>query len=83
MQGERFTRKMDNDKFIVTDSWLSRWKNRREKREKCVYGKNSNTDMSVNSNWSINRLQLLLNKFSPDNIYNQEENGFYYQDEYL
>lgn len=39
--------------------------------------------MSVNNNWSIIRLQFLLNNFFPDDIYNLDENGFYYQDEYL
>ncbi|KAL4091075.1 hypothetical protein QTP88_025816 [Uroleucon formosanum] len=78
-KAEELSRKIGNNQFIATDGWLSRWKNRHEIKFKRVHGEKASADESASNDWKVDRLKIILNDFSPDNIFNADETGLYYR----
>jgi len=77
-KAEELSPKIGNNQFIATDGWLSRWKNRHEIKFKHVHGEKASADESASNDWKVDRLKIILNDFSPDNIFNADETGLYY-----
>jgi hypothetical protein len=44
-----------------------------------VYGEKASADESASNDWKVDRLKIILNDFSPDNIFNADETGLYYR----
>ncbi|KAL4096550.1 hypothetical protein QTP88_021480 [Uroleucon formosanum] len=78
-KAEELSLKIGNNQFIATDDWLSRWKNRHEIKFNHVHGEKASADESASNDWKVDRLKIILNEFSPDNIFNADETGLYYQ----
>ncbi|XP_025420572.1 tigger transposable element-derived protein 4-like [Sipha flava] len=78
-KAKELSQKIGNNQFIATDGWLSRWKVRHDIKFKSSHGKKASADVSTSNDWKTNRLQKILNNFSPDNIFNADETGLYYR----
>jgi hypothetical protein len=44
-----------------------------------VHGEKANTDKTASNDWKVDRLKIILNDFSPDNIFNADKIGLYYR----
>lgn len=44
-----------------------------------MHGEKASADESASNGWKVDRLKIVLNDFSPDNIFNANETGLYYR----
>ncbi|XP_026816812.1 tigger transposable element-derived protein 4-like [Rhopalosiphum maidis] len=79
LKAEELSQKLGNNQFIASNGWLSRWKNRHEIKLKRVHDEKASANASTSNDWKVNRLKIILNDFSPDNIFNADETGLYYR----
>ncbi|KAE9522886.1 hypothetical protein AGLY_016697 [Aphis glycines] len=72
-------RKREGKDPEVDEALSEWWKNRHEIKFKRVHGEKASADESASNNWKVDRLKIILNDFSPDNIFNADETGLYYR----
>lgn len=79
-KARRFVTELDlGDPSELNPSWINRWKNRNEIVCKRLHGEAGSVDASVVDSWLRSRLPLLLQEFSPEDIFNCDEAGLFYK----
>ena len=61
------------------DGWLSHWKARHRIKFKHAHGEKSSADAEAGKMWTSTVLPQLLQEYDPEDVYNADETGLYYQ----
>ena len=76
---EEMSQKKDpQSDWKCSSGWLSHWKERHNVSYRSVCGENASVNQEVCTDWKENVLQPLLEKYSPDNVFNTDETGLYW-----
>ena len=65
--------------FKANSGWLYRFKIRRSLVFKNVCGESGTVTLNMTDEWRNQKLPSILSKYSPDDIYNADETGLFYQ----
>ena len=79
-KAEELSKKMDIEGFKASAGWLDRFKDRRGIVFKKICGESNSVDSSSNdmTAWQ-SKMQMLLHQYKPEDIYNADETGIFYQ----
>ncbi|XP_064479058.1 tigger transposable element-derived protein 4-like [Ornithodoros turicata] len=77
-KAETLALRMDIHDFKFSDGWLRNFKKRYDLAFKKMCGESGAVDMTIVENYS-DRLQSLLQQYSPDDIFNCDETGLFYK----
>lgn len=64
---------------IISDGWIQRWKKRHAIKASAISGESGSVNQSVVDEWKNNQLQKILEKYSPQDIYNVDETGLFWK----
>lgn len=78
-KAEELALRMDIEDFKCSDGWISRFKERHGLAFKSVSGEAAAVDKVVSTDWKQTRLQCLLQKYAPCDIYNADEMGLFFK----
>jgi len=73
-----FSKKLGVDDFNPTNGWLDGFKKRNDIVFKNIVGESGAVDTTICNQWIID-LPTLLAGYSPDNVFNADETGLFYQ----
>ena len=79
MAEEMSQKKDPQSDWKCSSGWLSRWKERHNVSYRSVCGENASVNQEVCTDWKENVLQPLLEKYSPDDVFNADETGLYWR----
>jgi hypothetical protein len=79
MTEEMSQKKDPQSDWKCSSGWLSRWKERHNVSYRSVCGENASVNQEVCTDWKENVLQPLLEKYSPDDVFNADETGLYWR----
>ena len=65
--------------FKVNRGWLYRFKIRRSLIYKTICGESASVTPEMTSKWRNNVLPALLERYSPEDVYNADETGLFYR----
>ena len=78
-KADSFDNKLGYSDFKCSTGWLERFKIRHNIVFKTVCGESGKVNSEMTSEWKSTLLPTLLSEFSPDDIYNADENGVFYK----
>ena len=76
-KAEDLAKKLGHTNFVATEGWLSCWKVRHQISYKQAHGEKGSADIKSAEEWTSTMLPGLLDR--PNEIYNADETGLYYQ----
>ncbi|GFR65308.1 tigger transposable element-derived protein 6 [Elysia marginata] len=68
-----------NVNFIPTPSWVEKFKQRRGITFRVISGEAAAAPKDEAQNWASNALQKILKEYSPEDVYNADETGLFFQ----
>ncbi|KFM57726.1 Tigger transposable element-derived protein 4, partial [Stegodyphus mimosarum] len=78
-KAEELAKKLGHDYFKAKDGWLSRWKSRHDLKFEKAHKEKESPDSEGTEVWKSTKQPELLENFSADDIYNDDETGMYYR----
>ena len=79
-KAEELSKQLDPDmEWTCSSGWLSRWKVRHNIKNRVVSGENAAVDKDACDDWKRRKLQAVLRRYEPSDIFNADETGLYYQ----
>ena len=78
-KAREFGVKLGYPDFKPTDGWLTRWKKRNDIVYKRAHGERSSADQESAKVWQNAKLEDILARYDPDDIYNADETGLFYR----
>lgn len=65
--------------FIASNGWIDRFKKRHSIVFKVMHGDSADTDLNVVKTWKNSKLKTVIEDFDPDDVYNADETGLFFQ----
>lgn len=78
-KAEMMALQMNIEGFKVSDGWLRNFKKRSDLSLKKLCGESAAVDLSVVANYRSEKLQSLLQEYSPDDTFNCDETGLFFK----
>ena len=75
----QYAEELEIDNFHASDGWLDRWKKRNSIAFKVVAGESASVSEEMVAPWIETTLPTILSQFKPEDIYNVDECGLFYQ----
>lgn len=67
------------DSFLASEGWLSKFKHRHSITFRSNQGEAGAVDLEELGNWQQDVLQAEISKFSPNDVFNADETGLFWQ----
>lgn len=78
-KAEQLAKNLGKDDFAATDGWLSRWLKRENITFCKPHGEQGEADSESAERWIAEEWPKLIKEYSPNDIYNADETGFYFR----
>lgn len=78
-KAEEIAERIGHTNFKATEGWFSRWKCRHEIKFKRAHGEKNSANLLAAEEWRSLKLNDLLKKYNPEDVYNADETGLFYR----
>ena len=78
-KAEKFAAALDIEDFHCSNGWIDRFKQRHDLKFKTIIGERGDVNMETTSNWLRDVYPALVEGYKPEDTYNADETGLFYQ----